>query len=92
MELPITPQQRDALHAHPGQPVPLVDTLSSEKYFLVPAPAFLHLQALASEAEHECNDQLRTFIQQGLESKGVPADQAFARLKQFAQQLLDARK
>ena len=87
MEIPLSPQQRDAINAHPGEPLPLVDHVSSERYFLVPAPAFLHLQGLAGESENNCHEQLRKLIQEGIDSPTVPAEEAFSRLRQTAQRL-----
>jgi hypothetical protein len=92
MEIPLSPQQRDAIHAHPGEPLPLVDHISSERYFLVPAPSFLHLQGLAGESEGRCHEQLRKLIQDGIDSPTVSAQEAFARLRRTAQRLADEGK
>lgn len=92
MEIPLSPQQRDAINAHPGEPLPMVDLVSSEKYFLVPAPAFLHLQGLAEEDDQRCHDQLQHLIQEGIDSRTVSADEAFSRLRRTAQRLVDESK
>jgi hypothetical protein len=89
MEIPLSPQQRDAVNARPGEPLPLVDYASSERYFLVPAPAFLHLQGLADESESRCHEQLSKLIQEGIDSPTVSAEEAFARLRRTAQRLAD---
>jgi hypothetical protein len=73
MQVPLSPQQRDAIAANPGEPLAVVDEFGNAGYYLVPAPAFLH--------------QLRLLIQEGIDSPGVPADDAFERLRRFADAL-----
>jgi hypothetical protein len=89
MDIPLSPQQRDAINARPGEPVPLIDAASSERYFLVPAPAFLHLQGLAKESDEHCHRQLKQLIREGIDSPSVDAEKAFARLHGFAARLMD---
>jgi hypothetical protein len=87
MDIPISPEQRAALNSHPGAALPIIDYESSEKYFLVPAPAFLHLQGLAVENDRRCHEQLRQLVEEGINSPEVSAEQAFSRLRSKAEQL-----
>lgn len=87
MQVPLSPQQRDAIAANPGEPLAVVDEFGNAGYYLVPAPAFLHLQGLNEAADRDSHHQLRLLIQEGIDSPGVPADDAFERLRRFADAL-----
>jgi hypothetical protein len=87
MQVPLSPQQRDAIAAHPGEPLAVVDEFGNAGYYLVPAPAFLHLQGLNEASDRQSHEQLRRLIQEGIESPGIPADEAFERLRRFAESL-----
>jgi hypothetical protein len=85
MQVPLSPQQRDAIAAHPGEPLAVVDEFGNAAgYYLVPAPAFLHLQSLSAENAQQRQNELRRLIEEGLESPDVPAEEAFDRLRKLA--------
>jgi hypothetical protein len=85
MELNLTSQQSAAVHANPGKPVTLVDQASSETFYLVSEPTFLHLQGLAEETEAWRQDRLKQLVREGIDSDEVPAAEAFAELRSLAE-------
>jgi hypothetical protein len=87
MELNLTSQQSAAIQSNPGQPVPVVDQASSETFYLVSEPTFLHLQGLAEGSASWCHDRLKQLIQDGIVSAEVPAAEAFARLRNMAESM-----
>lgn len=91
MDIGLTPQQIEALRAHPGQPLSMVDESSSERFFLLSEPAFLHLQGLAGETGSESHRRLKQLIQEGIDSPAIPADEALARLREVANKLAQPR-
>jgi hypothetical protein len=72
----ITKQQRDALNASHGQPVPVEDEDGHKVYYLVEADYL-----------HTSHEQLRALIQEGINSPHVPADEAEGELRRYADQL-----
>jgi hypothetical protein len=50
MSIELTPEQRQALEAHPGDPVEVVDTATQRHYVLVPREQFDRLRALEPAA------------------------------------------
>lgn len=89
MQVPLSPQQREAIAARPGEPLAIVDEFGHAGYYLVPAPAYHHLQGLNDASDQQSHEQLRRLIQEGCESPEVPADEAFKRLRQIAQSLAE---
>jgi hypothetical protein len=87
MQVPLSPQQRDAIAANPGETLAVIDEFGNAGYYLVPAPAFLHLQGLNEATDRDSHERLRRLIQEGIDSPGVPADEAFERLRRFADAL-----
>lgn len=87
MEAKLTPQQREAILAHQGQPVAVIDDASNERFYLIAEPALRHLQELASDNAAQRREHLRQLIQEGIDSPGVPVDEAFARLDDTAKRL-----
>jgi hypothetical protein len=75
----ITQQQRDDLHASHGQPVPVEDEVGHKVYYLVEADYL-----------HTSREQLKALILEGINSKHIPAEEAEAELRSYADQL--ARK
>lgn len=69
------------MQANPGQPLPILDDASQQRFYLLDESAFLHLQGLANDTERACHDQLQRLILEGIDSPGVPAEEAFARLR-----------
>jgi hypothetical protein len=72
----ITKQQRDDLHASHGQPVPVEDEEGHKLYYLVEAD-YLH-------TNHE---QLQALIQEGINARHIPADEAESELRRYADRL-----
>jgi len=91
MNIRLSEEQRHALQASADQPLPVEDEQSRKVYYLLNEEAFLHLQGLQSEHEHECQERLRGLIDEGIRSPGVPADEAFARLRAVADELTRSR-
>ena len=87
MAAKLTPEQRDALKAHSGHAVPVEDDESKETYYLVTAPSYLHMQGLIGQHDQQCREQLRQLVEEGINSPGVPADEALARLRATAKEL-----
>lgn len=87
MELSLTPQQIAALQDAPDQPVPVVNSDSQERYYLVSEPLLLSLQGLTSGPDAKSARELEELIQQGLNSPEIPAEEAFDRLRKHAQML-----
>ena len=85
MDLSLTSQQSAAIHSNPGQPVPIVDQASSETFYLVSEPTFLHLQGLSEGSAAWCQERLKQLIQDGVDSAEMPATDAFARLRSIAE-------
>ena len=49
------------------------------------------MRAISNEKGAESENRLRALIQEGIDSPGIPADQAAARLRQFAQKLVQGK-
>jgi len=75
----ITPQQREDLNASHGQPVPVEDDEARKVYYLVEADYL-----------HTSHEHLQALIQQGINARHIPADQAEAELRRYAA-ALDSR-
>lgn len=69
----ITKQQRDDLNASHGQPVPVEDDEGHKVYYLVEADYL-----------HTSREQLKTLIQEGINANHVPANDAEAELRYYA--------
>ncbi len=87
MNIKLSDEQRHALEASADQPLPIEDEQSRQLYYLLKEEAFLHLQGLQAEHEHECQERLRGLIDEGIRSPGLSADEAFARLRAVADDL-----
>jgi hypothetical protein len=72
----ITKQQRDDLNASHGQPVPVEDDEGHKVYYLVEADYL-----------HTSREQLQALIQEGINSNHIPADEAEAELRRYADRL-----
>ena len=83
----LTDEQRHALAARSDRVLPIEDEQSRRVYYLLNEETFLHLQGLQAQQEHECHEQLRRLINEGIRSPGVPAEEAFARLRTVADEL-----
>jgi len=83
----LTDEQRHALETGGGRPVEVQDERNDKVYYLLNESAYLHLQGLQAEHEQQSHDRLRRLIEEGMESPGVPADKAFARLREIAVRL-----
>lgn len=76
----LTNEMRDALAR--GEVVDVGDG------YLVPKTVFMHLQGLNQDADAATHEELRRLIQEGIDSgPGVPADEAFAELREHASRL-----
>jgi hypothetical protein len=84
MNVKLSDEQRDALAAGSEHPLTVEDEQSRKVYYLLNEESFLHLQGLQTEHERECQERLRQLIDEGIQSAGVPADAAFARLREQA--------
>lgn len=87
MEAKLTPQQREAILAHQGEPVAVIDDASNERFYLIAEPALRQLQELANDNVRQRHEHLRQLIQEGLDSPSIPGDVAMARLRARAEQL-----
>lgn len=87
MSISITAEQRDALLAAAGVPLRLIDEQNHAAFYLVEEASLLHLQAVADDKEEESLNRLRSLIQEGIDSPGVPASKAEMRLRALARQL-----
>lgn len=92
MSLSLTPEQRDAFQAQAGVPLRLIDEQNHQAFYLLDEASLLHMQAIAKELTMESQDRLRALIQEGIDSPGIPAEEAATRLRQFAQNLAQDRK
>jgi hypothetical protein len=72
----ITKQQREDLNASNGQPVPVEDDEGNKVYYIVEADYL-----------HTSHEQLKALIQEGINSKHVPAEEAEAELRRYADRL-----
>jgi hypothetical protein len=72
----ITQQQRDDLHASHGQPVPVEDEVGHKVYYLVEADYL-----------HTSRERLKGLIQDGINARHVPSDEAEDRLRSYADRL-----
>ena len=72
----ITKQQRDDLHASHGQPVPVEDEEGHKVYYLVEADYL-----------HTSREQLKAQIQEGINARHMPAEEAEADLRGYADRL-----
>jgi hypothetical protein len=80
MATKITQQQRDDIAASNGQPVPVEDDEGRTVGYLVAAD-YLHLS----------HEQFKSLIQEGINSPRVPAAEAEADLRRYADQLAAKR-
>lgn len=87
MNVKLSDEQRHALDVVADHPLPVEDEQNRKMYYLVNEESFLHLQGLQTEHEHRCHEQLRQLIDDGIRSPGVPAHEAFARLRAVAEEL-----
>jgi hypothetical protein len=83
----LSEEQRQALQDSPGRPVPIKDERTQKTYYLVEEASYVHLQSLQSDHSRQCHERLRLLIQDGINSPGIPADEAFDRLRTLADQL-----
>jgi hypothetical protein len=72
----ITKQQREDLNASHGQPVPVEDDEGHKVYYLVEADYL-----------HTSHEQLKALIQEGINAKHVPAEEAEGELRRYADRL-----
>jgi len=56
MSISLSAQQRQALAAHPGEPVELIDEVSSARYVLLPAEQFDRIKALLTSDEFDVRE------------------------------------
>lgn len=89
MDVKLTNEMRDALAAHPGQAVPIVDDESKRKYFLVEETSLLHLQGLAVQQNQASHQKLQALIQEGIRSDHVAAEVAESRIRKVIQSYSD---
>lgn len=87
MNIKLSEEQRIALDQASDRALPVNDDLNRRVYYLVSEESFLHLQGLQAEHERKCRDQLKMLIEEGISSPGIPAEEAFARLRLVAQEL-----
>jgi hypothetical protein len=87
MGIKLSDELRQALETAADQPLSIEDEQSRRKYYLVDEESFLHLKGLQAEHNRECQERLRRLIDEGIESPGIPATEAFARLRTFAEGL-----
>ncbi len=85
----LTPEMRDALNQGHGRPVDVEDADGSKFYVLIEKDAYLHLQGLQGQQEEQTREQLRHLIQEGVDSEGIPASEAFKRLRDTASKLFE---
>ena len=71
----ITEQQRDEIRASNGQPVAVEDDEAKKVYYLVEAD-YLHMS----------HEQLKVLIQAGIDANHIPAEEAEAELRRYADQ------
>jgi hypothetical protein len=84
----ITKEMREALHRNRGKPVDVEDDDESKVYVLMAKDTFVHLQGMQSDGDEETRQALRSLIQEGIDSgPGIPAEQVFADLRQYAEDL-----
>ena len=84
----LTNEQREALHRSHGKPVDVEDDQASDTYVLINKDTFAHLQELQGNADASTRQHLRKLIEDGIASGDYePADQVFADLRKFAEQL-----
>jgi hypothetical protein len=76
----ITKQQREDLNASHGQPVPVEDEEGHKVYYLVEAD-YLH-----TSREH-----LQALIEEGINSRHIPAEEAESELRSYADGLSSKR-
>lgn len=91
MNLSITSEQRDAFQAQAGAPLRLVDEQNQQAFYLIDEASLLHMRAISNQKGAESENRLRALIQEGIDSPGIQADQAAARLRQFAQKLVQGK-
>jgi hypothetical protein len=87
MKVNLSDEQREALESSLDQPLPIRDEQSHRVYYLLNEEAFLHLQSLNEAHDQRCHERLRQLIDEGIQTPGVPANEAFARLRTWAEDL-----
>lgn len=87
MHAKLSEELRNALDQSSDRALPVDDDLNQKVYYLVSEESFLHLQGLQAEHDEKCREQLKKLIDEGISSAAVPAHEAFARLRSFAQEL-----
>lgn len=92
MEIAITPELRDAVQAAAGAPIRLVDQTNQQAFYLVDEASLLHMRTISHERGAESENRLRALIQEGVDSPGIPAEQAATHLRQFAQNLVQGKQ
>ncbi len=88
----LTPEMREALHRTHGRPLDVEDDEERKVYVLVEKDAFVQLQGLQTDVDDETRGILRKLVREGIDSgPGVPADQALAELRKYAETLAGQR-
>lgn len=87
MNVKLSDEQRQAIQNAAPHAVPVVDDEDQSIYYLLDEQSYLHLAGLRADHERSCETKLRELIEEGIQSGEVPADEAFARLRSFAEQL-----
>jgi hypothetical protein len=83
--IPITPELREQLAAHPGQPIRMFDESTGKMYYLVEESNLERATAaLVSEAGRS-DDRLRELIQEGLDGPFYEEEEADRIIDTFLQ-------
>ena len=84
MHSKLTPEQREAIAAQPGVPIPVFDDQGEKFYYLIEESSLRHLEGIAGEQSQKSLAQLRELIQDGIDSPDVPANIVYAELRKKA--------
>ncbi len=84
MATKITPEQQAVLQANSGQAVPMLDDRGNIVSYMVDVSSFVQLQGLSKEQDEQSLQKLKALIQDGIDSPGVPAEEAHERIRQMA--------
>lgn len=87
MNVKLSEEQRQAIQNAAPAALPVVDDESQSVDYLLDEQSYLHLAGLRADHERNCETKLRELIEERTQSGEVPADEAFARLRSFTEQL-----
>lgn len=88
MQAKLTEEQRSAMAAHPGVPIPIIDDDTEQTYYLISERSLTHLENAANLASESSRQRLQKLIEEGDATESIPSEVVFADLRKRAAQTM----